>query len=91
MNLHAITDKKEFYIQIVKTIVSWLILCFKKKRWTPRRNSPNVGIAPRHPIKLIISRRMQFKKMQEMQMQMREKLARGMNKVIVIISKCSLN
>ena len=51
MNFHAITDKKDSYIQLAKTIVSLLILCLKK-RWTPRRNSPNVGIAPRHPIQV---------------------------------------
>ena len=48
MNFHAITDKQDSYIQLVKTLVSWLVLCLKK-RGTPRRNSPNVGIAPLHP------------------------------------------
>ena len=31
MNFHAITDKQDSYIQLVKTLVSWLVLCLKKK------------------------------------------------------------
>ena len=31
MNSHAITNKKDSYIQLVKTIVSRLFLCLKKK------------------------------------------------------------
>ena len=31
MNIHAITDKQDSYIQLVKTLVSWLVLCLKKK------------------------------------------------------------
>ena len=31
MNFHAITDKQDSYIQLVKTLVSWLVLCLKQK------------------------------------------------------------